>query len=85
MLSTIYHITKCISWSQYMSESSLIYHNYFDNKLYKGFVFFQNIFKWKLIIPIIDQFIIIFDYLFYYTVNQNGSSNAISHEYFETG
>jgi len=26
----------------------------------------------------------IFDYLFYYIVNQNGSSNAISHEYFET-
>ena len=40
--------------------------------------------KLKWISLISDQFIIIFDYLFYYIVNQKCSSNPISHEYFET-
>ena len=40
--------------------------------------------KLKWISLISDQFIIILDYLFYYIVNQKGSSNPISHEYFET-
>ena len=67
-----------------MSQRSLIYNNYSILNCIKVLYFSEYIqVELKWIIPIIDQIIIIFDYLFYYIVNQKGSSNAISHEYFE--
>ncbi len=65
-------------------KRSLIYHNYFT-KLLSYCIFSKYIqVELKWLIPIIDQIIILFDYLFYYIINQKYRSNAFSHEYFET-
>ena len=69
----------------YVLKGNLIYHNYFDTKLYSYCIFLKYIqVELKWFIPIIDQIIILFEYLFYYIINQKYRSNAFSHEHFET-